>query len=132
MRKRDHKALLTYVRQVADALELRDWDFVIRDEPPPDGVGARTYIPFGRKRAELLFPLDIRTLPREDVRHRVVHELIHSHLEPAASQIRCDLEDALGKTADIVFWAGYKRNAEYAIDALAVAFCKYVPLIDWP
>lgn len=132
MRKRDRKALRAYIRRVADALALRDWQIDLLAGPAPDGCNGHVSITYGRKVAEITVAQDFRTHDPRDQVHTIVHELIHCHLEPACALVHNHLEEHLGKTADKLFWEAFKHQVEYGVDGLADAIAGRFPKIDWP
>lgn len=132
MRKRDRKVLGAYIRGAADMLELRDWTFGLAHAPADPGKQATVDIVYGRKLAQIAVCEDFRDLPAEEQRHVIAHELVHCHLESACSMVRSDIVAHLGGPADGVFWAGFVRQIEYGVDALASAVEELLPLIDWP
>ena len=117
---------------MADEMELRDWTIVLSDKPAPEDALGYVKVTYGRKLATIDLTPDFRDCDLEEQRHTVVHELVHCHLEPATNMVLNDLEEPLGKQADQIFWEGFKRQNEYAVDALASAIAKHMPLIDWP
>lgn len=131
MTKKERKALGLYIRWVGDAMELRDWTFELSRKEPDTDAFATVTPTYGRKIAVIDLCPDFRAMAPEKQRHVIVHELVHCHLEPAASMVRSDLEKHLGETTDRVFWDGFKRQVEYGVDALASAIAKHMPLIDW-
>jgi hypothetical protein len=134
MRKRDREELGRYIRHVADEMGLRDWSIglVKRELPADQGEQANVEVVYGRKLAKITLRETFRSEHPEDQRQIIVHELVHCHFEPAVGQVRCDLEDHLSRQADRLFWEAFKRNIEYAVDALAEAIAPRMPLIDWP
>lgn len=133
MKKKDREELKRYIRWVANEMLLADWTFDVKWESPsdPDALANCTPI-FGRKRATLRFCDDFRNLVADEQRDTVVHELIHCHFAPAQCQVEKDLERHLGVQADQLFFESFKRNVEYAVDGLAGAIAKHMPLIEWP
>lgn len=132
MKKRDRKALVTYIRSTADQVGLKDWEVVLSDEPAAEGKAASVQAAFGRKFARILIGKGFRGEAPEDQRDTIMHELVHLHLEPAADMVYRDLEKILGRPADAVFTNGFDRQLEYGIDALAGALAPHLPLIEWP
>lgn len=132
MKRRERKVVGAYLRGVADLLELRDWTFHLEREPAKPGCDGFVSITYGRKLATIWLDEDFRQFDAERQRHTIVHELVHCHLEASTNMVRNDLQDHLGKAADALFWESYRRQAEYAVDALASALAKHMPLIDWP
>lgn len=132
MTRREFAALGRYVRWVANEMGLRDWTIEVSHDRAPSDCNAFVTNTYGRKLATIRFCSDFRTLSPEDQRHTVAHELVHCHLESATNMVLNDLEECLGKPADRVFWSSFKRQMEYGVDALAAAYAKHLPLIDWP
>lgn len=132
MTRRDRKALGRYIRFVADAMELRDWTFVLSHDPAPDDCHAHITNTYGRKLAVIQVASDFRSAPPEQQRQTICHELVHCHLESSTNMVLNDLSEHLGKQADWLFWESFKRQIEYGVDALASALAKHMPLIVWP
>lgn len=132
MTKRDRAELGRYIRWVADAIGLRDWELDLMLEPAEEGHVAEVDPTFGRRHAELRFCAKFRERDPEAQRNAVVHELVHCHLAPLQSQVEDDLDQLLGKPADLVFSLAFRRNLEYSVDALAEAIAEHMPLIAWP
>ncbi len=139
MKKRDRKALGRYARDLADKLELRDWTVTIGPGDPggPERADGKRWgacsdsIP-GRKYVTVTLTPDCREWSREDLRATVAHELIHAHLAPLMEVIRTDLAGHLAPSTHEVLCDGTTRHMEFAVDALADATAKHLPLIDWP
>lgn len=131
--KKDHQALSGYIRLIADEIGLRDWSFKLLDEPPdnPDWL-ADVNCQQGRRFAFIRVRSDFRDSDLSDVRSTICHELVHCHLAPLQHQCDNDLDGLLGRAAAEVFSGGYRRNLEYAVDAIAEALAPHLPLIEWP
>lgn len=133
MRKRDRRALGSYMRKIADFMELRDWHLDLSHDPPEYDDAYATCEPiYGQKRAVFRFAVDFRERDLEGQRHTVVHELVHLHLAALTSQVECDVSEIVGRPVDSVFWKGARRNLEYAVDGLTRAIAKHMPVIEWP
>lgn len=139
MTKRDRRALVRYVRAMADALELRDWTVWVSIAEPgapdrPDGKRwmATSESAPGRKDVEITFAPDVREWDRERLRQTTAHELIHAHFAPLVEMWRVDLHGHLGRESYVLFDASATRWLEYGVDALADAVAKHLPLIEWP
>ena len=138
MTKRDHKELRRYVRAVADLMELRDWTVQVdvgRPNSPDhaDGLewGASCAPVTGRKFATLTFGPQLRHVLVEELRQTVVHELVHCHTFGMWDSVRHDLLVPLGQQTYDVFIAGFERQMENGVDALADAIAPRMPLIEW-
>lgn len=132
MRKRDHRALSTYVRSCADALGLRDWLVVVERTPCDDESLAQAYLVYGRKLARIRFCRSFRDCTLEQVRQTVAHELIHCHFAAVDNMAEHDLKAHLGDAAAHVFFGSFRRQMEYGVDGLADAVAPGLPLIRWP
>jgi hypothetical protein len=139
MTKRDYKQLRRYCRDLADALELRDWTVMVTVAEPDsparaDGKrwAASSESTPGRKFVELTFAPDVREWRLEALRSTVAHELIHAHFQPLVEILREDLYGHLGKQAYELVNDGATRWLEYGVDAMADATAKHLPLIEWP
>lgn len=115
-----------YVEDLADALELRDWKIVFHLEPPsdPDAIG-HCLPAYGRKVATIRVTPD---LDREELRHTIVHELLHCHTDPAVQLVQQDLEELIEERVDRTFWFSFRRAFEYGVDGIATALAKHLPL----
>src|ERR1035438_6620887 len=86
-----------YMEQVADLLELRDWHIVWDGPIDPEGDAAGTCNTiYGRKIARI----SIEAGTPEELRHTLVHELVHCHTDPATALVPRDLEDLLEERVD--------------------------------
>jgi hypothetical protein len=139
MRKRDHNALREYLRDLADALELRDWTVALAVGDPSgparaDGHrwGASSESIPGRKHVTVTFPPDVRDWEPNELRVTACHELIHAHLAPLSEMWRVDLYQHVARPTYELFNDGATRWLEYAVDALADATARHQPLIEWP
>lgn len=116
-----------YVRKVADAMGLRDWRLDVKGEPP-EYAYAQCRPTDGQRHAELRFGSDFEALEPERRRAIVVHELVHCHIAQLQWQVEKDLERHLGPSTDRVFFDSFRRNVEYAVDAIAEALAPHLPL----
>jgi hypothetical protein len=139
VRKRDRAEFDTYVRYVANALELRDWTIAITIAEPDstdrhDGLkwGASSSSTPGQKHVHLTFAPDVRSWDMEELRQTVAHELVHAHLAPLIEMCRQDLRGHLAQSAYDLFNDSVTRWLEFAVDALSIAASKHLPLIEWP
>lgn len=132
MKKRDRAALAAYIRQLGGMMELRDWVLELADEPCDPTKGAHVFIPYGHRTAIVSVPPDFRTVDRYEQRERIVHELVHCHIEVMVCTVQQDLESHLGRQSDSLFWRGFNRQMELSVSSLARSLAKHLPLIDWP
>lgn len=123
-------ALAAYVRGVADAVELRDWRFRVEGERPAFlsiDAAAACRPTRGRRFAALWFSDGWWDGSPEERRQTVVHELLHCHFRPVDAVVE-GIQTNLGDAAWGVFDAAYQDAQEYAIDAVAEALARGLPL----
>jgi hypothetical protein len=128
---KQQKRLGTYARWIANEIELRDWTIVISDDPPsnPDHIACMNCV-YGRKRANIHVAADFWTTTPEDQRQAICHELVHIFLKPLEFNLN-NVEQPLGTTAFHLLSEAHRDLAEYAVDALADAIAKHLPLPKW-
>lgn len=122
------RKLATYVRQIADALKLRDWQIIVANEPIPSTSGtlASCSTAYGRRCATISFHVTFAALSPEIIRETVVHELLHCYLNSHTSLY--GVRDLIGESAWTVLAAAVHRETEYATDAIASAIAGFFPL----
>lgn len=126
--KGDRDQLGLYIRDMADMLGLRDWTFFHSyDAPDNSGAGADCHVTFGQKHAKLRFQSDWPTWKADELRHVVVHELLHCHLW-TVDQRFCDLKPLIGESAYLVAETAHREALELAIDGMAVEWAQLLPL----
>lgn len=131
MTKAERKIIGKYMRSLADALELRDWEVVLSHEPAAEGTFGQARCRYGAKRIEVRLAADFRETSLEEQRDTLVHELIHAHLDGNWKFIEEDVLGAFGREASALVMAGYTRSLEVGVDGLTKALAKHLPLIDW-
>jgi hypothetical protein len=123
-----------YIRNMADALGLRDWHLFLKYEPPDDAETGAMVVPIeGRKHASIYLCEDFRDLKPENQREYIVHELLHLHFQPACDVIRADLweSNALSFSQHRQVWESFKRLMEYGVDGVTEHIAGFFPLIEW-
>lgn len=132
MKKRDRRALLEYVRWVANEIELRDWTVELdRDACDDDRAGHAVCID-GQRHVTVAVNANFRGYSPEEQRETIVHELLHAQHAVCWRMVQTDLAEPMGKIAYYVFCDSYRRAMEYTVDALSKALAKHMPLIEWP
>lgn len=129
----EQQAVLRYVGVIQDRMRLNDWTIRINFEEPA-GENAYASITFTdkRKQASIRFCSDFRTLTAQQIRHTVVHELLHVHMQQtwkfldfqASSWMTQASYDAWNGSASVMF--------EYTVDGIADGWAVDMPLIEWP
>lgn len=126
-----YRVLVNYIRDIADVIGLKDWQFVLERKPAEDFNIASTEI-WGDSVTASVFigPLFWKYGPRMQ-REVLVHELIHWHTDKLYKAAREPLRISLGHQAYDVALASLKQNHELAVDAIAAAWARFLPLINW-
>lgn len=140
MRSKDQEALAEYIRDCADALELRDWTTLLTVGEPERPRGraddkqwqATSESTPGRKLVVITMAPDCRQWRRKALRSTVAHELIHAHFANLTEMTRHDLYPHLRQDVYELFDSNFTRWLEYGIDAMADVAAKQLPLIQWP
>lgn len=121
--------LLLGARKIANAMGLRDYAVTILDELPEEGLIATVTVPRGRKHILLRLCPDFDALDELEQRHAFVHEFIHVHLAAATDRVYEDVRPELGSAMFRLFWNGYERDVETAVDALASVLAPSMPTL---
>jgi hypothetical protein len=133
--KADYDALQRYIERTAEALGLREWTIILDNLEPSSSDYAAQWWPIDlRRRGYIRVCVGFRDLEPEEQRAAIVHELLHAAWNDIHEMMRNDLYDtrAVSGTTYQVFFQAYVRLEETAIDRLAGAVSKFLPLIEWP
>jgi len=139
MTNAEFRRLGEYVRWMADAMGLRDWYFNLKHSPPlrddesvDKGAGARIEIYWGKRYADISVCEEFRTMRPDRQRQFICHELVHCHLDHLDSLTDNKLRDHMGEMHWQGWHMGFDLAFENAIDAIADAWARKLPLISWP
>jgi hypothetical protein len=127
----DFATLSRYVRDCADTVGLRDWEFEIMHVPPIETVAyVKVDVHEHRRYAALWFCRNFRKLTPDFQRHCIVHELVHVHLAEMGFVFR-SIQSDLGRIHFTALDHSYLRAEEKAVDAVAGVLAPRVPVIPW-
>lgn len=141
MTSKEKKALLTYVRMIADRMGLRDWRFDVLEQEPETGkeyegtnfqASASCEPTPNQRRASLRFADDFSSKSRDEARHILVHELLHCHMAAVYECGRNGVLDQLSQSTYNMFMFSFTQAWETAIDAIAIAWAEKLPLPKFP
>lgn len=118
-----------YVRQVADQMGLRDWNFEVSHGPPchdHDGRMSMAEIEpvYGRRYAVMWLSDFFLNSSRQEQRDTIVHELVHCHCAMAQQIALDELKPSIQRQ--------YMIGQEYAVDGLASVISRFMPLPPRP
>lgn len=118
-----------YILRVASLMGLKDWDFLLREEPAEGRALAQVETIYGQKYANIWVGVDFWDRDPDTQRHVIVHELVHCHQAVTTHMIAGSfLAEKLGQSAYEVFASAYEQAAEYTTDAIATAIEPNIPL----
>ena len=118
----------TYLRYLADHLELRDWRIHLADDPCDEPYVAEIKSVYGRKWATIYLSERWHELSPVQQRQTLVHELIHCHFRLVESLAE-QAEMVMPRATYRLWYTNHEHGVEYAVDALAEAIA---PFLDLP
>lgn len=124
------RVLANYVRMMADAMGLKDWQFFIKPDPTTEYL-VFTHVWGDAHTADLCFSEGFFTLGPRMQREVVCHELCHWHLHPLSTYARASFRTHVGGSASEQFGIGWQQHEELAIDAMSCAWAREFPIINW-
>ena len=129
------KKVTRYAAQLRGEMWLDQWYItVLITEYPGDSTHTSASISpaNGRHLAELEVSVEAASEGGENLRHILVHELIHLYMRDANDQVRLGLAKELSNSAYILFWETYRQTTELMTDDLSKAWAETLPLPSWP
>jgi hypothetical protein len=125
----EFRTLAEYVRTLADALGLRDWDVTLaEDHSMSEEVFADVRVPRGRKHATITLGGEYFTSSQEERRATIVHELLHCHFMSLEDLIEDTLPPLIGRPAFSMFRHGHTQIIEQGVEGVSVAIAHFLPL----
>lgn len=127
MKPFDDVALHRYIHDLCERMGLRDWDVsIIESEPDPEH-DAECHTIYGAKRARLRISESLREYSPEKQRRIIVHELVHPHLDNLYESFKT-LQGHLHRDAYDLLEQAVRRDLEFAVDGISVAWAESLPL----
>lgn len=122
-----------WCRVIANTLGLTDWSFTIDYDPSlPEDVYARVKPAHARQAATVMVGDEFLASSPEEQRVTIVHEFLHCHLAASDEVVTGALPDLLGTPTFQAFQTAYDLSIERAIESIAVAFARLLPLPPEP
>ncbi len=128
------KKLAQYVWKLRSEMWLNRWivDVLITEYPGEDSDARASIQPVGgRYRAEMEVATYVAAAGGEDLRHVIVHELLHLWHRDSSDVVRLALPKELGGSAYRLLWESYRQTVELMVDEMAGAWAETLPLPDW-
>lgn len=127
MNDEQHAFWLAYIRQLADLMQLRDWDIALsRGAPQSDTADAEICTFYGQRGAEISLPVKFFAQTPERQRRFVAHELMHCHVEDLSECMRLYVNNN-GHMEGLIAQV-YRREEEVLVDTLAHVVAPFLPL----
>lgn len=128
--KKQRAKLGSYMREIADRLNLRDWTINLLHEPihSSEYATAQCESVYGRRWADISFCGHFAQLKPELQREVIVHELLHCHIPARRDGSWHGLQQLLGMPAYTVFSDAMNQELEHVVDAIANAIAPMLPL----
>lgn len=126
------RVLANYIRDMADKMGLRDCQFVINDNQPPNPVLAATESWDKSKTFDIWIHDRFFTHlgPRMQI-EVLCHELVHWHLTFLTKFVQLSARQTLGDEALKLFKEGYELQEELVVDAISSAWARMFLPIPW-
>ncbi len=128
------KKVASYVWKLRSEMWLNRWIInVLITEYPGENSDTRAAITpvNGRYQAELEVATYVAAAGGEDLRHVIVHELLHLWHRDSNDIFRLALPKELADSAYTLLWASYLQTSELMIDEMAGAWAETLPLPEW-
>jgi len=127
-----YQDLRAYVREMADRLELRDWTTFLHREVQTTGeYTASMSCTYGRKFVHIYIAESFFEMTLEAQRQTIAHELIHVHFYGWRWAFN-NLQKILSGTTFAIVENSIRDQEELAVDAMADAIARYLPLPTKP
>jgi hypothetical protein len=120
-----------YIRTIANALGLRDWEIKLSDETCEDGYYDTITPQQNHKSATIRLSKDWFKLDAADQRDSIIHELLHLHQVGTRDIVEYDIPNYVSDDVGSLLMSGVIRAMELSVSTLTAAIAPKFPLIDW-
>lgn len=126
-----YRVLVNYIRDIADKVGLKDWQFFLERVEADQGVIASVEVWGDSTTCTLWFgPPFWKYGPRMQ-RETVVHELVHCHTHKLVRLVKTTMTNELGNQAAHAMNFSLEQMHEMAVDGIAASWARMLPCIDW-
>ena len=128
------KKLARYVWKLRDEMWLNRWavNILITEYPGESGTALASISPtVASYRADMEVATGVAEAGGEDLRHTVVHELLHLWYRDSSDVFRLALPKELSNSAYTLLWESYRQTFELMVDGMAYAWAEHLSLPDW-
>ena len=127
MNDAQHSAYSAYLRTLADALLLRDWEIELLREWADDHTYAQAMVFHQENHLRIKVREGIGGSPPADVREWLTHEILHAHLG-RLDRIKDHLVEIKDDDASKLFDKEYSDESEVVVQRLARIIAPFLPL----
>ena len=131
---RFQKKVASYVWKLRSEMWLNRWtiDVLVTEYPGEDSDARAAITPVnGRYKAELEVATYAAEAGGEDLRHVIVHELLHLWHRDSNDIFRLALPKELSQSAYTLLWEAYRQSLELMVDDMSYAWAEKLPLPEW-
>lgn len=125
------RVLVNYIRDCADRMGLKDWQFDISARDPQSGAIASTEVWADSHTATIWIGSQFWKYGPRMQREVIVHEVFHWHTDKLIRAVREVYRKTLGREAWELAYDALKQQHELTVDAAASAWAREFPFIDW-
>ena len=128
------QVVTAYVRELQSALRLSDWEILVdmTRQWEFEEEFARIEAPTNQKRATIVISRMFWEQDTAQMRHALVHELVHCHLFAVHHQAEFVFEDTLKPKAAMIAGRAVLNEVEKSTDAMADVLCTLLPPMPDP
>ena len=124
------RVLVNYIRNIADRMGLKDWQFHLDRNPASAGKIAQTEIWGDSQTATVWLGKQFFDYPPGMQRETIVHELCHWHTDKLIKVALVPMKQ-MGREAYTIGKDTMEVAHELALDGIAAAWARFFPVIDW-
>lgn len=128
----ERAAIQEWVDLAAGLLALRDWRIVVSPHEAEVAAIASSFIRDNSDDAVIALAADWRDATPVELRHSLVHELLHPHFQRVTRLAEKLIEAELGKRAEAIIDQAVMEVEEQTIDRLAFAVAQFLPFVGLP
>lgn len=128
----NHSTLVTYVDEIRHYMNLSHWEVEVVITSTEDLSNHDPFVEVvkvkDRPLATILFPQVVLDYPLEEIRHYIVHELLHLHIQRLWRHIE-SLQPLIGVFSYATFSEAARADMEEMVDRLTYIIEPLIPLL---
>lgn len=124
------KKVARYVLKMRDSMWLGRWRIEVRVDDL-ENLAGRCEPWDHRHVADITIAIGTATEGGANLRHTVVHELVHLYFRDMHDLVRLGLLKELNQSAYNLFYEAYRQSMELTVEELSHSWAEILPLPDW-